>query len=40
MIPEKTRVVDVSLLEKTSDEPVCLSAGILGCPERQNFILN
>jgi hypothetical protein len=40
MIPEKTKVIDVSLLEKTSDEPVRLSAGILGAPERQSFTLD
>jgi hypothetical protein len=40
MVPGKTRVIEVSLLEKTSDEPVCLSAGILGCPERQSFTLD
>jgi hypothetical protein len=40
LIPEKTRVIEVSLLEKTSDEPVRLTASILGCQERQIFTLD
>jgi beta-mannosidase len=40
MIPEKPKIVEVSLLERTSGDPVRLSAGILGYGERQNFTLD
>ncbi|GHU55125.1 beta-mannosidase [Spirochaetia bacterium] len=40
MINSKEKVIEATLLEKTSDEPVKLIAGILGAEKTQTVILN
>jgi hypothetical protein len=40
LIPEKAKVIDVSLLEKTSNKPVNLTVAILGFNKTQSFVLN